>query len=132
MPTSQINLNPNEYAAFSFHGVDSSGIGAAITGTVVIDDYSQAYVARVGTSGLNFVLVPKVPAPTGGNAVRNATIHAVDANGTALPSFQVQALIAGPAGVPLAVSIELMNDVSNAGQIDANTPPDPGSASVSF
>lgn len=132
MPTSQINLNPNQYAAFSFHGVDSSGIQAPITGTVVIDDYTQAYVARVGTSGLNFVLVPKVQAPVGGAAVRNATIHAVDANGNALPTFQVQAIIAGPAGSPLAVSVELLNDVSDAGQIDASTPPDPGSASVSF
>lgn len=130
MPTTQVNLDRDHYASFSFHGVDSTGVGAPVTGTVTIDNYDQAYVARQNTSGLNFVIVPKVLPSTA--SVQTARIHAVDANGTALPEFSVQAIFAAAPGAPLAVNVELMNDVGNVGVVDANTPPDPGSDSVSF
>jgi hypothetical protein len=129
MPNPSATIGPGQWAALAFQAVDGSGNpGPSIHGTIQISDYTKAYVT--GTSSAVGVL-PKVAAPAGGSFVVSATVTAFDADGNPLPLLQFDVTVQGPPAPPLAVSL-VPGAVTTALLTAPGTPPDPGSASITF
>ena len=122
---------PNQWCNFPLLGFAADGLmPAAIHGTLKVSDYSKAYVTI--SSGLGCV-VPKVAAPQGGSFEVTITMDATDAaTGTPLPEVDLTVEVFGaPAPNQVAFSAAF-GTVSTVDGINAQTPGDPGSDTVSF
>lgn len=120
---------PDQIAIFGVFPVDASGTARAATGTIAIDDYMSAYVAK--NAGGQVVVVTRsgaIPAPGATKAV-NVSISGNDAAGNALPVLTLGFDLQGPPLPPNATHFVTAN-MAVRDKIGYPVPGDPGSPSI--
>lgn len=120
---------PDQLAIFSITPNDDSGAQRAATGTIVIDDFASAYVAK--NAGGQVVLVTRtaaIPAP-GATKVVSVTVNGSDAAGNALPALTLGFSLQGPPPPPNATHF-VASGVAVRDKIGFPVPADPGSPSI--
>lgn len=109
--------------------LDASGIPRTFAGTVSIDDYATAYVAKQGNQ---IYVVPKSTVAQGQTKTVTVTISGNAASGAAIPSVVTLFDVPGPAAPPDATHFQVPMTWSYSTDPAASYPADPGSNSVSI
>jgi hypothetical protein len=125
-----ITIQPNQFAAWPFSGVNSLGALAAIHGTISSSDPTKGYLFRY-PGGVDFV--PTVPAPAGGSYTVTVTIQAFSADGTELFPVALDVTVNGTPLPPQAVAVYTPGPVAvSPGNTDFGIPTDPGTPTITF
>ena len=109
--------------------LDDTGVPRAFTGSLSIDDYGTAYVAK--DSSKMYVVVKTIPA-AGQTKTVNLTISANDAQGNPLPPVVIPFDVEGPPPPPNATHIQVpVTFTTTSGSLYA-PPADPGASTVTI
>lgn len=124
-------LTAGKVALFTVSGADSATPPnpASITGTVSVDDYASAYIAKTGKAN-EYMLVPKITLNPGQKVTVNVTFSAIASDGTKIADFAVGFELDG-APEPVATQL-VLGAVTTPNAADVSVPGDPGSASISI
>lgn len=125
MPT---NVPVDNIAIFTVSALDDTGTSRAATGTISIDDYATAYVAK--NAGGQVVLVTRTGIPSAGQAKAvNVAVDGNDAQGNPIPQLIIPFTLQGPPAPPNATHFA-QSGMAVRDKIGYPVPVDPGSAGI--
>lgn len=109
--------------------LDANGVPRSFTGTVSIDDYATAYVAKQGNQ---IYVVPKNTVVQGQTKTVTVTISGSAVSGAVIPSVVTAFDVSGPAAPPDATHFQVPLTWNYSTDPAASYPADPGSNTVSI